>query len=708
MPRLVLSAGMFRDLGRMPHDVQTKVADLVVNFDQQAFAGAHLEPLHAPKDPQARTVRIDNFWRGVVRAPEQGDTYFLLRIMPHDDAYAWAKRNRLRVNPATGGIEIVDVVEVEEAAKAIEAGASAGAAATVPMFAAVSDHDLVRLGVSQDVLPLVRNMRTDDQLLALVALLPLNQGDVLLHLAGGASPEEVWAQIAIAGPKEVVDPEDLEAALERDASGAEFVSVTGPDELVDILSKPLELWRVFLHPTQRRIAYRETYNGPVRVTGGAGTGKTVVAMHRAKALGERLGADQPILFTTFTKNLTSVIARNLEVLGGKALRNRVTVVNVDRLASQVVRDAEGSQPRILSNVEERAAWEKAIEVTSSAFDVSFLQNEYEQVILAQAITSRDEYLRAARPGRGGRLDRRHRVNVWEAVEAFGAEQQQTGKRTFLQLALEAAGYLQTRSVKPYAAVIVDEAQDLHPAQWRMLRAMVAEGPNDMFVVGDAYQRIYGNRTTLSKVGIHVVGRSFRLRINYRTTRQILNWAVALLEGVEADNLDGENESLAGYRSVLTGGQPSFAGCTNLSSETKAVIKWVATLQGQGYTNNEIAIACRTKDIRDDFLAAFKSAGIPAQAIEGDLDAEASAVSVATMHRMKGLEFRAVAVAHCAKGSVPLPAAIVPENVDAKAHAQSLEAERCLLFVACTRARDALLVTWSGQPSEFLVATGAVE
>lgn len=702
MPALVLSARMMRDLADVPRDVYGKVTDLTVNFGQQAFAGAHLEKPNAARDPRIRTVRIDNFWRGVVAAPEHGDTYLLLRIMPHDDAYNWAARNVLRVNSATGGVEILDVAEVEDA---VALAHTAAAPDEPALFDAVSDTTLQDLGVTPTVLPLVRAVRNEEQLIALADLVPQNQASVLLRLADGATPEEVWSEIVGDGPKVAVDVDDFEAALRRDATAAEFVAVSGPDDLMDVLSKPLDLWRVFLHPTQRRIAYRPEYNGPVRVTGGAGTGKTVVAMHRAKALAETLADDQPILFTTFTKNLTGIIGRNLEVLGGKALRSRVTVANVDKIAVQVVRDAEGARPQVLSMTEERQAWDRAIESTSSEYDREFLKSEWEQVVLAQAISTRDEYLRAARPGRGGRLDRRQRLAVWETIEAFGSNQRDTGKRTFLQLSLEAAGYLQGRVVKPYAAVIVDEAQDLHPAQWRMLRAAVAEGPNDMFLVGDAFQRIYSNRTTLSKVGVHVVGRSYRLRINYRTTREILHWAVALLKGVEADDLDGESDTLAGYRSLLRGSVPTFHHLSSSGAEAAYLVDWVKSLQARGFDNNEIAIACRTNATRDHIEASLKAAKVPTQVIEGDLDPESGLVSVGTMHRMKGLEFRAVAVADCGRGSVPLPAAVVPENLDARAHARSLEAERSLLFVACTRSREVLSVSWSGQPSEFIAATG---
>ncbi|MCB1000381.1 MAG: DEAD/DEAH box helicase [Acidimicrobiales bacterium] len=705
MARLVVSKDVLNDISRLPNNVANKLTDLIGKFDQQAFAGGHLESPKATRDPRARTVRIDNFYRGVVMAPDKGDTYFLMRIMNHDDAYAWVERNIFRINPATGGIEVVDIAHVEASVE--PAGASTPEPSPTALLHGISDKTLTELGISPEVLMLLPSVRTEDQMLALAVLLPLEQGDVLLQLMGGATPEEVWGQLGVEAERTTIDTDDFEAALEREVTSAQFVAVSGPEELLEVLSKPFDLWRVFLHPTQRRIAYRPTYSGPVRVTGGAGTGKTVVAMHRAKALAESLDAEQPILFTTFTKNLAGVIRRNLEVLGGKALSGRVKVQNVDRIASQIVRDAEGQNPRVLMPEDEKRMWTKALDESGCELGLDFVQREWVDVILSQAISTRDEYLRAARPGRGGRLDRRQRMQLWLAVEAFGAQQRESGKRTFLQLSLEAAGYLGARSVKPYAAVIVDEAQDLHPAQWRLLRALVAEGPNDMFIVGDAYQRIYANRTTLSKVGIKVTGRSYKLKINYRTTQQILHWAVALLHGVEADDLDGGGESLTGYRSLLTGGPPVFARASSGADETKQLVAWVKELHEHGYALGEIAVAARTRASVDAVAAALASAGVAAVVLEGEAETTADSVSLGTMHRMKGLEFRAVAISDCSRGSVPLPVAIVPENVDAKAHERSMELERSLLFVACTRAREALRISWTGQPSEFLVATGAI-
>ena len=706
MPTLVISKDVLHDLGNLPKNVAGKLEGVLMNFSEQAFAGQHLEKPHALKDPRARTIRLDNFWRGVVMAPESGDRYFLMRIMAHDDAYKWVERNAFGINAATGAIEVVDIVRIEQQAAASQP--SDLATGTAVMFAEHSDKTLRDLGISADVLPVVRMIATEDQLLSLAALLPLGQGDVLLQLADGRTPEEVWANLAVDTSGKAIDTNDFEAALERPSSAAAFVEVRGPDELIAVLKWPLDLWRVFLHPTQRNIAYRPVHKGPVRVSGGAGTGKTVVAMHRAKALADLLPADQPILFTTYTRNLSRVIARNLEVLGGKALRDRVTVNNVDRIASQVVRDAEGASPRVMSAYEQGTAWRQAVDASGSGYEVEFLQREWEHVILAQAITTRDDYLRAARPGRGGRLDRRQRIEVWSIVEAFGAVQRQLAARTFLQLSLEAAGYLAQRSVRPYAAVIVDEAQDLHPAQWRLLRALVAEGENDMFLVGDAYQRIYGNRTTLSKVGINIVGRSFKLRLNYRTTRQILGWAMALLEGVEADDLDGLVDSLNGYRSLLSGGAPTFTKAPSAAAEASELAAWAKQLIDAGFEPSSIAIAGRIKATCETVTAALKAAGLPVNVLDGQDDGSNIGIAVGTMHRMKGLEFRAVAIANCARGSVPLPAAIVPENVDAREHARSIDTERSLLFVACTRAREVLRVSWSGSPSDFVAATGITE
>jgi superfamily I DNA/RNA helicase len=483
-----------------------------------------------------------------------------------------------------------------------------------------------------------------------------------------------------------------------------FYVASGADDLLDILNRPFDLWRTFLHPTQRRLAYRLVFNGPVRVTGGAGTGKTVVAMHRAKALADTQSGR--ILFTTFTRNLARAIEHNLALLGGPELLARVDVLNVDRLAHQVVREAEGTLPKVTQDDELNRLWEEVVDELGVAWTPTFLRQEWVQIILAQGVASRDAYLTTARPGRGRRLTRRERAEIWRAVEEVTNRLVASGRRTYLQMADAAAGFLNGRTVRPYNHVIVDEAQDLHPAQWRMLRAAVPEGPNDMFIVGDTHQRIYDNRVSLSSLGINVRGgRSQRLQINYRTTHEILAWSLRLIARQKFDDLDGDEDTLAGYRSQMHGPAPTIAGYSTRAAEFGALVDTVERWYADGVDLPDIGIAARTLEVCKQAFNAIDKAGLEARLLAGDDTTPRGGVELGTMHRMKGLEYRCVAVVDVGRDRAPLPAAVTAASEDAVEHERDLQRERCLLYVACTRARDDLRVSWSGPPSPFLDTTG---
>jgi hypothetical protein len=704
MARLAVCRDFLPDFARLERSVQAKVYDLFPKFEQATFAGVHLEKMAGSRDPRARTVRVDRFWRGVVLAPERGDTYLLLRVLPHDAAADWCARNTFTVNQVTGAIEILDVEQLTAVASAVSDSAPPTERALLDDR---SDRDLTKLGLPEDLLPLLRRITTQDELLALSTVLPPGQGDALLMLADGLAVEEIWAQLVADEHPGAIDPTDFDAALDRPATRAQFRAVTDVDELHEILGHPFDQWPIFLHPQQRRLAYR-SYKGSARVSGGAGTGKTVVALHRARALAEQLGPPDRaapeggrILFTTFTRNLTRAIESHLRLLGGPDLLARVEVINADRLALRLVRDEEGAPPRVLAD--ESAVWQDIVDESGCRFGTSFLQQEWRQIILAQALTSRDAYLAARRPGRGVRLSRRDRAEVWKLTEAFTHRLTERGERTFLQLAADAAGYLTKRSVRPYAHVIVDEAQDLHPAQWRMLRAATPEGPDDLFIVGDTHQRIYDHRVSLSALGIEVRGRSHNLRLNYRTTHEILAWALGLLTGERFDDLDDGTDTLAGYRSLLRGSRPTVVGYADRPAELRGLADAVRQWTEAGVEPGEIGVAARTSDALEAARTVLRAAGIPARVMTGDDDgATGDEVAVATMHRMKGLEYRCVAVIDAGRGRVPSPV-VVPEADDPIEHRHGLQRERCLLYVACTRARDDLRVSWSGAPSPFVEA-----
>ncbi|WP_329092231.1 UvrD-helicase domain-containing protein [Streptosporangium sp. NBC_01469] len=698
MPELALSKEFLDEYGRLEKHVRRQVRETISKFREHTFAGLHLEKLQKAADPHVRTVRIDRFWRGVVLKPERGDVYCMVAVLPHDEAIKYATSRRFTVNQVLGVLEVRNEVALDRVRPALEATAQ-----SVPdrLFDHVSDADLVRLGVDADLLPLVRLLTGEAHLQALEKVLPAVQRDALIALAGGMTVEETLAEIsALLVTEEAphrVDPGDLAAAMERTPGEIAFVS--GPGELAWILEHPFAAWRIFLHPAQRKIAYRESFSGSVQVTGGAGTGKTVTALHRARhlAAGER----GQILVTTFTKTLAEALAQQLDLLIGESEpRKQITVVHVDKLANEIVSEHLGRHPKIIGAGESEALWNTVATHVGLDRRPSFLQREWEQVVLAQDIRDERAYLTCRRHGRGTQLSADERRLVWQAITGFTSRLRQAGYLTHRQVDEEAARIMTATPRKPYRHVILDEAQDLHPAQWRMLRALVDPGPDDIFLVGDPHQRIYDNRVSLGSLGVAVRGRSHRLKLSYRTTQEILHWAVRLLGPDPVDSLIDEPDTLAGYHSTLHGRRPVVKEFNDRAAELDALCDQVRSWVGSGVELHAIGVATRTVQLANAVGDALRAAGIESIPLAAT-EVSPQSVRVGTMHRMKGLEFRCVAVVGVDDGVVPAPFAVTPKDEDAATHRQDLQRERCLLFVACTRARDALYVSHSGGASAFL-------
>ncbi|MEU3572001.1 UvrD-helicase domain-containing protein [Kitasatospora sp. NPDC036755] len=703
--------GMHRDFlmefAALEKPVQRRVFETFEKFTEATHTGVHLEKLTNQRDPRIRTIRITDFWRGVVLKADRGDGYLLLKVLPHDKANDWACKHRASVNAATQGVEIRNDVALERASRSLRA-----LAADEPrrLFADRSDKVLRSLGIEEEILPIIRLLPDEAHLEALHRVLPEQQFDVLVGLASGMEPAEIDREIVrayarTAAPTSVEQPADgLVSAMARARGRVALVS--GPDELLEILERPFDAWRIFLHPAQYRVAYRESYNGPARVTGGPGTGKTVVALHRAYHLARRLPADAPdgsILLTTFSGDLATELERCLALLvTDRRIRAKVRVVTVDALADEVLRRSRaGAPPKVL--FQQRAIlarWERVARRLGVEFTDLFLDQEWRQVVLAQAIGSREQYLEAPRTGRGRALGAPERARLWSAVAAFEEELRRSGELTSLQVCARAARALDEAADgdRPFRHVVIDEAQDLHPVQWRFLRALVAAGPDDLFLAGDPHQRIYGNKVSLRSLGIQVVGRSSRLRINYRTTQEILSWSASLLTGERPDDMDGGEESLAGYHSTLHGAYPEVRGYPDQDEETRALVARVGEWAASGVSPEDIGVAVRTARLGRDLARALEDSGTPTHLLG---DAPSPGVRIGTMHRMKGLEFRCVAVVGVSDGLLPMPSAITPEETDPLQHREDLDGELSLLFVACTRAREALSVSWHGAPSGFL-------
>ncbi|ATO13231.1 DNA helicase UvrD [Micromonospora sp. WMMA2032] len=714
MPQLAFANSFWQSYDVLEKPVKAGVRKAMEKFQQLSIAelhadkGLHLESVNNARDPRMRTIRITDFWRGVVLAPDDGsDTFLLLNVVSHDDAYVWAAKRLYTVNTATRALEVRNVVALEQLTPALE---KAAAQAPTLLFARHSDTVLRDLGVDDQVLRAVRTIIDKRQLEAFGTLLPEDQFEVLQYLAEGFTPDEVYRDVVVERCPADATPEpsdSLEIAIANTRS--RITLVTNPDELAEILDKPFAAWRVFLHPSQRRVAYRISYNGPAQVTGGPGTGKTVVALHRVKHLLSRT-PDSRVLLTTYTNALAATLRENLALLlDHEEQLARVEVTTVNALAHRAVRALAGRVPTPIGDVDERQVWRRLCRRLNLPWTEQFLAQEFRHVVLAHNVQSREEYRAASRRGRGSALGPRQRDRVWDAVDVFQKELSAAGTATHLQICARAAQLLSGADLVDhgYDHVVVDEAQDLHPAQWRVLRAAVAPGPDDLFITGDPHQRIYDSRVSLNALGISVAGRSSRLRVNYRSTEEILSWSTGVLVGSRIEDLGGDgDDSLAGYRSLLHGRRPHAAGYPTSQAEIAALVERVGEWLEQGVAASEIAVCARFNTTLGDVQEELTAVGIPSVRVRDQPGADVQRVRLATMHAMKGLEFRCVAVVGVTARSVPFAKEVTPAEVDPVQHESDLLRERCLLFVASTRAREALHVSWSGQPSPFLASAAA--
>ena len=552
-------------------------------------------------------------------------------------------------------------------------------------------------GVPEILLPAVRAVKVAEGLIALGKHLPEEVAEALVWLADGESPESVREAMTVKAERDV-DTSDLAAALRYPDSRRRFVTIQSDEELTAILDAPLEKWRIFLHPSQDKLVTKP-FNGPARVTGGAGTGKTVVAMHRARHLARTLcsAPGDRILFTTYTANLAQDVAASLAHLCGPDM-GRIEVVHLHAWAGRYLRN-QGRKFEVASPSELDACWDDAIRASGEReFDPGFLRQEWEQVVQTHEIRDAAEYYKVARVGRGRTLSRPQRLKVWKVFERYTEALLRRGKAEWGSVIGDAQSLLELNGpTLPYKAVVVDEAQDFHAQDWRLIRAIVPGGPDDLFVVGDAHQRIYGQKVALRACGINVQGRASRLRVNYRTTEEIRSWAMAVLAGVEIDDLDGEKEEEKGYKSLMSGPRPEIHRFGGRDEELRYVGERVKELVGLRPAEHVCLVARTNKLLKDDYQPMLAALGIKSTLL--DQRGEGQGVRLATMHRVKGLEFPAMILAGINARYMPLPVPGLPDDPASKADHE--DRERALLFVAATRARDLLVVTSWGAASPFL-------
>ena len=697
--KVAISADFFTAFSKLPQTQQGKVSKFITNFQKDPKSKAiNYEKIRDASDPNMRSVRIDQAYRGIVLRPDEGNVYMLLWVDHHDEAYDWATRHQCKINSATGSIQVYETEAVDEVQQ-VEVSKP-----VIPsLFSELKDKELMRLGIPEDLISLVHTVNNENDLDSIEHRLPLEAYEGLFMYMAGSRYDEIINSRETSDVE--TDTNNFAAALETLDSQSRFVVVENELELQAILNAPLEKWRVFLHPSQRKLS-RGIKNGAVRVLGGAGTGKTVVAIHRAKWLAENIVSDnKKVLFTTFTRNLATDIEDNLRSICSPEQMENIEVINLDRWVSQFLRKRDYDY-NLFSN-DLKNLWNKAMDLMPSGltFPEAFYREEWEKVIQPQSIESLDQYKRASRIGRGTSLKRADRVKVWRVFEEYRSLLNQNKVKEVDDAYRDASALLRHEAGQlPYAAVVVDEAQDMSTQAFNLLRQIIPEGANDLFIVGDGHQRIYGrNKVVLSHCGINIVGRSRKLRINYRTTEEIRQSAVKLLAGFPVDDLDGEQDDNEGYKSLTHGEPPQVESFETAEQQAAFVTEYLAQVNSAGEMPlGNICIVARIKRELEAIENALEDKGILFDRVEGNSSdkSDNAYVRTATMHRVKGLEFVQMIIVSVNDGIVPLAYAVEGKGDKVEERQADLE-ERALLYVAMTRATRQVLLTSYGTTSSYL-------
>lgn len=703
-PKVAISSEFFTSVLKLPRVQQEKAVKFMELFRQDPKSpGINYETIQVSRDKNLRSVRIDQAYRAIVLAPEKGDVYILLWADKHDDAYEWAANKVHKINPENGVLQVLESQYIDEAQQLQQAP---GYTKQLGLFDDIRDRYLVRLGVPEELLPLVRQIERQIDLDELKVKLPEEAYEALAMIADGVVLEEVLSvyDVNVQGEPARIDTTDFASALDTPDSKRRFLLASDDEALQAILDAPLEKWRVFLHPLQRQLIFRD-WNGPVRVLGGAGTGKTVVAMHRAKWLAEQIKKERAtkILFTTYTKNLAIDIEQNLKHICTPDVLRKIEVINLDAWVKRFM-EKQGYPIKytFFNENKKNETWENALILKPDKpyFSDSFFREEWEKVIQPQNIITLEDYVLARRVGRGVQLSRILKKAVWPVFENYRLGLNDAGLKEAEDVYRDALTLIQKNGIQaPYTSILVDEGQDFGMNAFKLLRHMVDEDKNDMFIVGDAHQRIYGSKVVLGKCAIKIIGRSRKLRINYRTTEQIRQSAVSLLTGISFDDLDDGEDEQSGYRSLMTGDKPIIKCFDNAKQEADFIISSLKEL-----TEDELAKTCitvRRHSDMDRYFAALTEANVPFYQIDQNkADSSNNAgVRLATMHRIKGLEFDAMYVAGVNDGVIPLNLFESDDPTVIKEHEQR---ERSLLYVAITRAKKFCAITGFGKFSNFMI------
>lgn len=696
--RLFLSDSFFDKFTDLPRNVQQQVRDFQKKFRRNSQSSAiHLEPISTFKDSSLRSARVCEGYRAIVGSLGN-DNFMLLYVDKHDKAYRWAQNKTMIWNEYTQTCQIIPI-SIEEPSPVQESVSKEEKESASPL-SAITDEQLLAIGVPTELIPLVRTINNFDDLDKAEDKLPQDTFENIFDIMDGEDVQKIIDTVIEGKAK------DGEDSLLSNNNRRRFIEVTDDDELTRVMGEGMEKWQLFLHPSQRKLVNSE-YKGSVKVSGSAGTGKTIAAIHRLKYLTEKENAQ--VLFTTYTRALLD----NLKVLVGKMdlNKNHYELQNIDKVVLEVARQyhiiPEGY--RVLDyqgDDKSLELWSEVLDNNISEFDEKFLYAEYIDVIIYNNIREKKAYLLQARTGRTKPVSRKQRVEIWNLKEEYEKLKEERRVVDRLELFNMAANYMKENNVHPFTNVIADEFQDFTSPELRFLRQLVAEGANDLFLTGDPYQRIYaGRKVNFTSAGINIRGkRSMKLKVNYRTTEEIKRMAVSVIKGEKYDDLDGGEENNKGYISLVHGEKPTYIIFNSSDIEAKNVLDFIKECEEGGIALKDICVASRTRQLYKDVEDLLHRSDIKYCEIKnGDRNGDKVGVSFCTFYSLKGLEYRVVILVGVNERSMPSRSTdkrpfIQLDIVEKKEFLQSIKS---LLYVAITRARQLVYITGVGEPTGLL-------
>ncbi len=654
-------------------------------FDLQTdptHPGMKLHRLQNAKDPHFWSIRVNRDIRLIVHKTDSG--MLLCYVDHHDEAYRWAERRKLETHPRTGAAQFVKIREtVREITIPQYVDKTPGKSL---LFQNIAAEELLGYGVPPEWLADVQNA-DEDSLLNLTEHLPGEAAEALFDLATGSKPKVE----PLISPD--TNPFDHPDALRR------FRVMNNMEELARALDFPWEKWTLFLHPEQEKTVERQ-YNGPARISGTAGTGKTIVALHRAVFLA-RTHPEARVLLTTFSDTLANASRGKLRRLISNEPRlcERLEVHSMSTIGKQLY-EANFGKPNIASqNTIQELIDDASGAVENHKFSRRFLMSEWMEIVDSWQLETWEAYRDVRRLGRKTRLSEKQRAVLWSIFERVRSELKEKNLMTDFATFTRLAEHLAQSKHPPFDFVIVDEAQDIGIAQLRFLAALGANRPNGLFFAGDLGQRIFQRPFSWKALGVDIRGRSSTLRINYRTSHQIRIQADRLLDP-EVSDIDGNKEKRNNTTSIFNGPKPTIDAQYSPKEEIQLVGKWIQDRMNEGLEPHEIGVFVRSVAELDRGKAAVEKSGITYKVLDENVATTTGHISISTMHLAKGLEYRAVAVMACDDEIIPSQ-----ERIDTVADDTDLEevynTERHLLYVACTRARDHLLVTGVDPALEFI-------